>query len=184
MANPPAAPQQAGTQHPAGANGAGFPPFKPEAFASQLFWLVIAFALLYALMAKVALPRVGAVIENRRARIEKDIDDAASMRRQADEAGAAYDRTMAAARNSAQAHAQENQAKLAAAADQRRRAVENELNAKLAAAEAEISAIRAKSMASVGAIAAEAGGEIVWRLTGKPADPAAIARALAAPQAG
>ena len=51
------------TEHPAG-HGA-FPPFQSEHFPSQLFWLTISFVLLYALMAKIALPRIGSILAER-----------------------------------------------------------------------------------------------------------------------
>src|SRR3974390_2841361 len=56
---------------------------------SLLMWLVIAFVLLYALMVKLALPRVTSIIESRQKRIDDDIAEAGSLKRQSDEAGAA-----------------------------------------------------------------------------------------------
>ena len=53
------------TAVPAEGHKAGFPPFQRETFASQLVWLVIAFVLLYALVAKFALPRVGGIFAAR-----------------------------------------------------------------------------------------------------------------------
>ena len=46
-----------------------FPPFNPETFASQIFWFAITFALLYWLMSRVALPRVGAIVSARAGKI-------------------------------------------------------------------------------------------------------------------
>ena len=45
-----------------------FPPFNKETFASQLVWLVIFFVALYVLMSRLALPRIGGIIEARSAR--------------------------------------------------------------------------------------------------------------------
>src|SRR5688572_1292337 len=44
-----------------------FPPFNPETFASQLLWLAITFAFLYFMMSRIAIPRIGGILESRRA---------------------------------------------------------------------------------------------------------------------
>lgn len=49
------------------------PQLNPEFFASQIFWLLIVFALIYVLIAKYFLPRVGSVVELRSSQIEEDI---------------------------------------------------------------------------------------------------------------
>ena len=46
-----------------------FPPLDPATFVPQLVWLAISFGLLYLLLKRVALPRVGEVIEERADRI-------------------------------------------------------------------------------------------------------------------
>jgi len=48
---------------------ASFPPFDPTYFASQLFWFAISFVLLYVLLSRFVLPRIGGAIEERRDRI-------------------------------------------------------------------------------------------------------------------
>ena len=63
----PTAHSQAPAGHPA------FPPFEAEHFPSQLAWLAVSFVLLYALMAKVALPRIAAIFAERSKRIGDDL---------------------------------------------------------------------------------------------------------------
>ena len=160
------------TEQPSGHKGA-FPPFNPTTFASQLFWLAIAFVLLYVLMAKVALPRVGGIIENRQKRIADDLAGAASLKADSDAAIAAYEKALADARARAQAIANETRDKQAAEADVTRKKLEGELNAKLAEAEKTIAATKHAAMLNVRGIAADATKAIVERLIGKaPADNA------------
>ena len=66
-----------------------FPPFDATTFASQLLWFAITFALLYYLMAKVALPRIGSILEGRRDRIAADLDQAERLKGESEDAAAA-----------------------------------------------------------------------------------------------
>ena len=56
-----------------GGHKAPFPPFQQETFASQLVSLAIAFVALYLIVSKIALPRVGGVIEERQKTIDGDL---------------------------------------------------------------------------------------------------------------
>jgi F-type H+-transporting ATPase subunit b len=168
------------TTQDAGGHNAGFPPFNAQTFPSQLLWFVLAFGALYLLMSRIALPRVGAILENRQSRISGDLDSAAAMQKQADDAGKAYEKTLAEAKASAQALGQEATAKAAAEADVKRKLVETDLNAKLAAAETQIAATKAQAMANVDGIARDTAAAIVQQLTGKAASADVIAQAVAA----
>jgi F-type H+-transporting ATPase subunit b len=129
-------------------------------------------------MAKRALPQIGKVIEARKARIAQDLDDAVRMQQKADAAAAAHEKMLADARASAQSLAQAARDQAAADADAKRKALEDELAAKLADAERQIGATRAQAMTNVSSIARDAASAIVERLGGKPADPAAVAAAI------
>ena len=162
----------------------GFPPFESQTFASQLFWFALLFGALYIVMSRYALPRVARVLETRSARIAKDLDDAAAMQRQADEAGLVYDKTLADAKLRAQGTAQAAREKLSAEADARRHTLENELASKTGAAEKQITEMKNKAMGNVAAIAQEAASAIVQQITGKTPGADAMARAIASVKAG
>ena len=168
-----------GTGHPADGGHGGFPPFQSQTFTSQLIWLVIAFVLLYVLMAKWALPRVGAIIENRHKRIADDIAEAGKLKQQSDEAVAAYEKALADARARAQAIANETREREAAASEARRKTLEGELNARLAEAEKTIAATKQAAMANVRGIAEDAARAIVERLIGLAPSEKAVAEAVA-----
>src|SRR6185312_7747679 len=123
-----------------------FPPFNPHTFASQLVWLAIAFVVLYVLMSRLALPRIGKIIDDRDNTIKGDIAQAEKLKAQSDEAVAAYEKALADARGRAQAIANETRDKQAAEADTARHALEDRLNAKLAESEKAIAATKQSAM--------------------------------------
>ena len=169
----------AATEAPGGAHeDVGFPPFATETFGGQLLWLAITFVVLYTLMSKLVLPRLTGIIENRRAMIAKDLDDAAAMKTRAEEAGTAYDKALAEAKGRAQTLAQETRAKLSAESDAQRKALEADLNARLAESEATIMARKTEAMGHVRGIARDTASAIIERLTGRAPAPQSVEAAL------
>ena len=179
MANPTPQATTAEVSQPS-SDHANFPPFDSSKFPSQILWLAITFGVLYYYMSKRFLPQVGGVIEARRARIAKDLDEATVLQQQADAAAAAHEKSLADARAKAQSLAQATRDQLAAEADAKRKALEDELAGKLQIAEAQIAATRAQAMTNVAAIALDATGAIVERLIGRSVDAGVIANAVAA----
>src|ERR1700761_1660946 len=167
------------TEADGGHHGGGtFPPFDSSTFASQLVSLVVFFVALYVIVSRVALPRVGAVIDARANKIEGDLADAQKLKDESEAALKAYEADLAAARSKAQAIGAETRDKLHAASEAERKALEDKLAVKLADAEKTIAATRASAMSNVRGIAADAAGAIVQRLTGATPDSSAVASAV------
>ncbi|MBI3453865.1 MAG: F0F1 ATP synthase subunit B' [Rhodospirillales bacterium] len=149
-------------------------------FPPQLVWLAITFVILYLVMAKVALPRVAEVLETRAERIRDDLDRATELRNEAMAAQATYEKALAEARAQAQNVMRETSAKLTAAAAARQAELAAELTAKTKAAEATIAAAKAKAIADLQSVAAEAARSATQRLIGVEVSPADAARVAAA----
>jgi F-type H+-transporting ATPase subunit b len=155
-----------------------FPPFQTENFPSQLVWLALTFVLLYVLMAKVALPRIGSILAERSKRIGDDLAAAQRFKEQSDTANAAYEKALADARARAQAIANSTREKQAAAAEETNKRLEQQLHERLAAAEQSIAATRAAAMNNVGTIAGDTASAIVERLIGTAPAPHDVAAAV------
>jgi F-type H+-transporting ATPase subunit b len=154
------------TEAPGTPHKADFPPFNAVTFPSQLLWLTIAFAILYVASAKLMLPRVASILEARRDRIAGDLADAQRLKTDSDAALAAYEQSLADARNRAQTLAAQRREKENAEAEATRRSLEQSLHDKLAEAEAAIAKTKTAAMVNVRAIAGDAAASIVERLTG------------------
>jgi F-type H+-transporting ATPase subunit b len=165
------------TEAPSEQHG-GFPPFQKENFASQLFWLVICFAALYIMVSKLILPRMGAIMAERREHIDGYLAEAGRMKDEADAAVAAYEKSLADARSRAQAIAADNRDKVHAQAEANRKDLEGKLHAKLADAEKSIAATKSSAMANVRGIAHEAASAIVTKLIGTAPSPDVVASAV------
>jgi F-type H+-transporting ATPase subunit b len=156
----------------------GFPPLDPSSFVPQLFWLAIAFGLLYLLMKRVALPRVGEVIEERRERIERDIAKAESLKSETEQALAGYEKALGEARAKASALAKDVHAQLTAEVDAERAKLDGEVARQIADAESRIAQEKTRAMAAVGEIAGDTAAAIVAKLTGREVSRDEVQQAL------
>ena len=155
-----------------------FPPFQKDTFASQLVSLLIAFVALYLIVSRIALPRVGSVIDARQNAIEGDLAEAQKLKDASDTALKSYESELAAARSRAQAIGAETREKLNASSESERKTLEQRLSVKLAEAEKTIAATREAAMSNVRGIAADAAGAIVQRLTGVLPDGKTVSSAV------
>jgi F-type H+-transporting ATPase subunit b len=164
------------TEEPAGHHA--FPPFQAEHFPSQLVWLTISFVLLYVLMSKLALPRIGAILAERSRVIRDDLAAAERLKEQSDAAHAAYDKALADARARAQALANATREQQAHEAEATQKRLEAQLHERLAAAEQSIATSRTAAMSNVRTIAADTASAIVERLIGTTPTAQDVAAAL------
>lgn len=168
------------------ASGGGFPPFDQIGTfgVSQVFWLIVTFAMLYIAVAYVFLPKIRQSVESRDGAIKEDVAKAAALSAKADESVKKFEAEIAEAR----ARARDTASKAKAEADAKTAAAtaveEAKLNAHLAAAEAQISENRAKAMANVSAVAEDAAAAIAEKLTGVKPSAATVKSAVAGVMGG
>lgn len=161
-----------------GEKAGGLPQLNPADFAPQLAWLALTFVLLYLILSRVTLPRIGEVLEERRDRVQRDLAAAERFKSDTDAALAAYEKALSDARQKASSMAKEVRERLAADTEKERTRVEGELTAKLSEAEARISATKAKALSSVDEIAAETASAVVGKLLGEEVSPAEAKKAI------
>jgi F-type H+-transporting ATPase subunit b len=147
-------------------------------FPSQIFWLAVIFVLLYLLMARVALPRVAAMIDARKARIDGDLERAAQMKAEAEAVMAAYERSLADARAQAQATLKEALDRFAAEAAERQRKAVETLTGETSAAEKRIAEAKAQALAGLRAVAIDVARTATRKLVGVDVDEGSAAAAV------
>jgi F-type H+-transporting ATPase subunit b len=153
------------------------PQFDPAVWPPQLIWLAISFALLYFLMAKVALPRVSAVLEEREFRINESLRKAEALKQSAEDAVAAYEKMMADARSKAQEQVRSVRERTAQEAAERNAELSERLAQQVAEAEARIDKARAEAVANVRDIAVGVTQAALQKLIGQ-ADARSVATAV------
>jgi len=160
------------------------PQLNPLDWAPQIIWLVITFGILYLLMVKVVLPRIGGVIDARAAHIAKDLAEADKLRRQTEEAIAAYEQALAEAKQKAHAIIDAGRVKLKEEMAAERAKLEKDLAKKSAEAEARINATKDSAMKDVNMVAADVAADIVRQLIGTAPPKAEIEKAVEAVRKG
>ena len=147
-------------------------------FAPQLIWLVISFIALYIIMARVALPRIATVIEERRDRIASDLDQAEQFKQRTDEAIAAYEEALTQARNKALGIAQETREALSGEVEAEKLEVEKQIAEKTAEAEKRILDAKTAALSHVNEVAGDVAETIVQELIGGKLTKAEVNQAV------
>ncbi len=161
------------------AESAGMPQLDFATFPNQIFWLLVTLVVIYWVLSRIALPRIGAVLADRQGTIAGDLTAAEDYKLKAKSAEAAYEKALADARAQAQKIVAEARAEIQKDLDAATAHADAEIAARASESEARIGAIRAGALEAVEAVAKDAAAEIVAALGGK-ADAAAVSAAVGA----
>jgi len=152
-------------------------------YASQLFWLILTFGLIYLVVGRGMVPKVERTVEQRDAQIAADLGAAQAAREKADALEAEQRARMDASRAEAARAAQEAKAAAARASEARVKEASEGIAATQTEAERRLAAAKRSALAEIETVAADAARDMVQRLAGVSVDEAeargAVQKALA-----
>ncbi len=163
----------------AGGSAIGMPQLCPDFIPNQVFWLVVTLVVIFLILSRVALPRIGGILAQRAGTITNFVGEAEELKLHAQEADAAYDKALADARTQANKIVADAKADIQAELDSELAKADAEIAARTAESEKAIAEIRDEMVESVTAVARDTAGEIVTAMGGS-ADQATIDAAVAA----
>lgn len=141
------------------------PQLDPTWFASQLFWLAVTFVLFYVVLSRYVLPPLMGIIEQRQQKVEGDLSLAQTLKSQAEQARQDYERTLAEARERAQALMNEAMASHKTKIEQANKEMDRQIELKLADASRRIAAKKEEMLAALIPTTSELTAMIVEKLT-------------------
>lgn len=163
-----------------GGESGGLPQFKFEYWGGQIVWLFIIFAVLYVLLAKVFVPKLRKIQDDRAATIADAVNQARSVQAEAEAQAKAAQAEIDEARARSRGLAADAKAKAAAELARSQKAEDERLAAQMDEAEARIRGLRDQAMSNVRGIAGETAQAMVEKLTGQKVTAAEINAALTA----
>ncbi len=149
-------------------------------YASQVFWLLVVFALIYFVIAKGMLSKVGATVDARAKKIADDLEEAERAKAAAQAAEVTYLAEMNAARSDAGKIGVTAKADAAADTDAKVKAADAVVAKSIEAAETRIASAKSQAMAGVAQVASDAASAIIAKLTGTSVGEADVASAVQA----
>ncbi|MEL7253442.1 MAG: F0F1 ATP synthase subunit B' [Pseudomonadota bacterium] len=155
----------------------GMPQLCTEWFGNQIFWLVVTLVVIYLVLAKIALPRISAVLAERSGTITNDLAAAEDLKVKAVEAEEAYHKALADARAEAQTIIAKTKAEIKAELDKATAKADAEIAAKAAEGEAAIAEIKSNALDSVKDVAKAVASDLVGAM-GSKADAKTITSAV------
>ncbi len=145
----------------------GMPQLDFSTWPNQIFWLAVTLVIIYMVLSRIALPRIGAVLAERSGTITNDLAAANELKQKAVAAEKAYNDALATARVEANKIVVEAKAAIQRDLDVATAKADADIEARTVESEKAIAEIRAGAMASVAEVAKDTAYEIVAALGGK-----------------
>ena len=144
----------------------GMPQLNPEFWFSQIFWLIIVFGALFAILSKLILPKISANLEARKSQILENIEAAEKQRGEGENKIIEYEKIILDSKNETKDYFSKAREQILKDIDKKRKVLENEINEEIKKAEKEIIDLKNKSPEKINKIAVEASSDLVKQLIG------------------
>ena len=160
------------------AAGAGMPQLDPTYWASQAFWLILIFTLLYLALSKMFIPKIKESIDDRENKIKDDLDEAQKLKSIAEEKLKDYETTIENAKKEVQKIIVESKNKLSAEIQNKKKKIEKEIEIEVKEAEQEIVKLKENSLMNISTISEEVTSKVIEMVSGEPLNQSSIKAAV------
>jgi F-type H+-transporting ATPase subunit b len=157
---------------------AGMPQLDPTYWASQAFWLVLIFSLLYLTLSKMFIPKIKENIDNRENKIKDDLDEAQKLKTIAEQKLKEYEATIEEAKKEVQKIIFESKNKLISEIQNKKKEIEKEIDLELKNLDQEIVNLQKNSVTSITAIAEEMTSKVIEMVSGEPLNQSSVKAAV------
>ena len=144
----------------------GMPQLNPEFWISQIFWLILTFGILFIVLSKLILPKIGENLETRRSQILENIETAEKQREQSEKKIKEFEKIILDSKIEAKNHFSQARQKVFEEINKKKLDLETKIGEEIEKAEKEINDLRKNAGNKINKIAIETSSDLIKQLIG------------------
>ena len=153
---------------------AGMPQLDPTYWASQAFWLILIFSVLYISIAKFYLPKIKKNLDDRENKIKEDLDQANNLKNLSEKKIKEYEIVLENSKIEVTKILLESKNKLDKDIQNKKKAMEKEIETEIIKAQNEILDLKKNSVVSINTISQEIASSIIEKISGDKLNESSI----------
>ena len=153
---------------------AGMPQLDPKYWASQAFWLILVFTILYISIAKFYLPKIKNNLDNRENRIKDDLEDANKFKELSESKQKEYEKILDDAKKEINKIHVESKNTLDKDINTKKQSIEKEIEKEISKAQKEISDLKKNSISDIQKISENIASDIIEKISGDKLNESSI----------
>jgi|TARA_B110000971_G_C19837865_1_gene421153 F-type H+-transporting ATPase subunit b len=157
---------------------AGMPQLDPTYWASQSFWLILIFTLLYLALSKMFIPKIKEGLDDRENKIKDDLDEAQELKLIAEEKLIEYELAIDNAKKEVQKIIFESKNKLNTEIQNKKKIFEKEMDIEVKNVEKEIEQLKKDSLISISSISEDMTSDVIEIVSGEPLNQSSVKAAV------
>jgi F-type H+-transporting ATPase subunit b len=153
---------------------AGMPQLDPTYWASQAFWLILIFTLLYLALSNLFIPKIRNSIDIRENKIKDDLDEAQKIKKLAEQKLGEYEQSIENAKKEVQKIIFESKNKLNTEILGKKKQIEKDIESEIRTAEEEIETLKKESLTNISIISEEMASKVIEQISGEPMNQSSV----------